>query len=74
MAGSLCHIVSETGEFNMDLIENLGDAHEALDECFNIIYTISGGNRDYINFVLSALDYLTLDIDMKLSEPVGLIK
>jgi hypothetical protein len=28
----------------MNLIENLGDAHEALEECFILIYELSGGN------------------------------
>jgi hypothetical protein len=37
MAGSLNHIVGEDGRFTMSSIENLGDAHEALDECFQII-------------------------------------
>jgi hypothetical protein len=36
MAGSLSHICGEDG-FTMDLIENLEDAHEALEECYNII-------------------------------------
>lgn len=37
MAGSLKHITDADGNFTMDLIENLGDAHEALEECFNKI-------------------------------------
>ena len=37
MAGSLNHIVNEDGSFNMDLIENMRDAHEALAECHQII-------------------------------------
>ncbi len=37
MAGSFEHIVNEKGNFYMDLIENMGDAHEALEECFEII-------------------------------------
>ncbi len=37
MAGSLHHIVAEDGRFQMELIENLGDAHEALAECHQII-------------------------------------
>lgn len=37
MAGSLNHIVNEDGSFTMDLIENMGDAEEALEECHRII-------------------------------------
>jgi len=37
MAGSLNHIIDENGVFTMDFIDNLGDAHEALEECFGII-------------------------------------
>lgn len=45
MAGSLNHIIDdETGQFTMSGIENLGDAHEALDECFKIILHLSGGD------------------------------
>jgi len=37
MAGSLSHIVAEDGTFQMELISNMGDAHEALEECHQII-------------------------------------
>lgn len=37
MAGSLNHVTAEDGSFRMDLIENGGDAHEALEECHQII-------------------------------------
>ena len=37
MAGSLSHITDDNGNFTMDLIDNLGDAHEALEECFDRI-------------------------------------
>lgn len=40
MAGSLAHITADDGTFTMDLIDNLGDAHEALEECFNTINTL----------------------------------
>lgn len=43
MAGSLNHIVDDEGYFYMDAIENLGDAHEALHECFEIIRELTGG-------------------------------
>ena len=37
MAGSFRHIVDQNGAFTMRYIENMGDAHEALEECFDII-------------------------------------
>jgi hypothetical protein len=37
MAGSLNHMIAEDGSFDFDLIENMGDAHEACEECFDII-------------------------------------
>ena len=50
MAGSLMHIVdAETGRFRMDLIENLGDAHEALEDCFMIIHEMTGGSMEEVN-------------------------
>ena len=48
MAGSFRHIVADDGSFTMDLIENMGDAHEALEECHQIIAELSarwGGER-----------------------------
>lgn len=37
MAGSLNHIIADDGSFDMELIENMGDAHEALGECHQFI-------------------------------------
>ena len=42
MAGSFASIVDDRGDFTMDLIENLGDAEEALHECFHIIRLMAG--------------------------------
>jgi hypothetical protein len=44
MAGSLNHIVDTDGSFTMSLIDNLGDAHEALEECYALIIELSGGD------------------------------
>jgi hypothetical protein len=41
MSGSLAHITDENGNFTMELIETMGDAHEALEECFNIIQELA---------------------------------
>ena len=37
MAGSYLHICDVDGSFSMELIENMGDAHEALEDCHSII-------------------------------------
>lgn len=67
MAGSLNHIIREDGKFTMDLIENLGDAHEALEECFTIIHALSdGGAKHIINIVCDDNKYPTITRDMKL--------
>lgn len=49
MAGSLSHIIGPDGRFRMDLIENLGDAWEALEECFILIYVLSGGESNKVS-------------------------
>lgn len=56
MAGSLNHIVDdETGQFRMDGIENLGDAHEALDECFKLIHRLTRGDINVVNDCLRGI-------------------
>ena len=55
MAGSLSHIVDANGSFTMELIENLGDAHEALEECFALIYELAGGDSDKISTACSKI-------------------
>ena len=57
MAGSLSHIIAEDGSFQMDLIENLGDAEEALSECFHIILRLSGGDMTKVSGVCRHLRY-----------------
>lgn len=65
MAGSLLHIVDDdTGKFTMDTIENLGDAHEALEECFNIILKLSNGKIQIVNRVLRDLSYPKIEHPM----------
>lgn len=45
MAGSLSHIVDDhTGGFRWDLIENMGDAYEMAEECYDIIAYLCGGD------------------------------
>jgi hypothetical protein len=68
MAGSLNHIVSDDGHFEMDCIENLGDAHEALFECFEIIRVLSGGSKDKINAVCENLNFPCIKSNLYESE------
>ncbi len=64
MAGSLNHIVSDAGQFRMGSIENMGDAHEALDECFKIILELTGGNKEDVNRVLDKLRFPSIESNM----------
>ena len=49
MAGSYRHVTNERAEFSgMDLIDHLGDAHEALEECVWMIRNLAGGDRHRI--------------------------
>jgi len=58
MAGSLNHIVrEEDGAFTMEYIETLGDAHEALEECFHIIATLINGDKKKLDSICEALGY-----------------
>lgn len=58
MAGSLNHIINTDGSFHMDLIENIGDAHEALEECFNIIRYMSYGDMAKVSMACNQLGYV----------------
>lgn len=50
MAGSYRMIVDDNGDFcGIDLIENLGDAYEALEECFEMIRWLTGGDKQKIH-------------------------
>lgn len=67
MAGSLNHIVDcETGGFRMGGIDNLGDAHEALDECFKLIYALTGGDKNVINNRMKELGLPSIKCNMTL--------
>lgn len=57
MAGSLNHIVDGDGTFTMNHIENLGDAHEALEECHQIIAELLDGDLDRLEAACHALGY-----------------
>ena len=64
MAGSLNHIVGNDGKFSMKTVENMGDAYEALEECFHIIHYITGGEANVVNKYLDELGYPTIKHDM----------
>ena len=50
MAGSYKHIINRDGEFTgTELIDNLGDAYEALEECYDMIQYLSDGDRTQIH-------------------------
>jgi len=57
MAGSLSHIVGSDGKFTMDLLDHMGDAREALEECFEIIYGLAKGNSKKISKICKKLGY-----------------
>jgi hypothetical protein len=49
MAGSYRHITKSDGSFNgINLLDNLGDAYEALEECYAMIKFLTGGNKEKI--------------------------
>ena len=49
MAGSYRHITDADGAFiGVALIDNLGDAHEALEECHDMIQQLTGGDKKKI--------------------------
>jgi len=49
MGGSLNHILGVDGEFTMVCIDNLGDAYEALKECFDLIVILSEGDCSHVS-------------------------
>lgn len=57
MAGSLNHLVGPDGRFWMETIENMGDAEEALYECFNIIRVLTGGRMGAVNKACDRLGF-----------------
>lgn len=50
MAGSYHHIINNDGSFRgTELIDNLGDAYEALEECYDMIqWLTNGGDRQKV--------------------------
>jgi hypothetical protein len=49
MAGSYNHIVNDDGTFRgYDLLDHMGDAWEALEDCYWMIQHLSGGSKERI--------------------------
>ena len=49
MAGSYRHITNKNNRFiGTSLLDNLGDAHEALEECYMMILHLTGGDKKKI--------------------------
>ena len=48
MAGSYRHCADDTGAFRFDAIENMGDAHEACEMMYWMIYVLAGGSPQRI--------------------------
>ena len=49
MTGGYRHIVNEDGSFRgVDLLDHLGDAYEALEECYEMIQYLNDGNKTKI--------------------------
>lgn len=49
MAGSYRHIADSNNDFTgIKLIDNLGDAHEALEECYLMIKQLTGNDKKKI--------------------------
>ena len=69
MAGSLRHIVdSDTGKFTMDCLDHMGDAREALSECFHLIIAMTGGDMDEVNEYCRALCFPEIHRNMNNAE------
>lgn len=54
MAGSYNHLLNDDGTFRFDMIENMGDAHEACQQCFAIIQHLAGGSEEKIQGALDS--------------------
>lgn len=73
MAGSYGHIVSKKGRkfLGTSLLDNMGDAYEALEECYLMIEELSGGDQAKIDAARAgALARLRKDDDSYLAPEV----
>jgi len=66
MAGSFNHILESDCRFKMDSIDNLGDASEALEDCYTLIFFLSGYDSKKISDackILNLVDPWDIDYD-----------
>lgn len=57
MAGSYQHIVNENGTFcGVSHLDHMGDAYEALEECYWMIQRLAGGSKERIEAARSGAD------------------
>ena len=65
MAGSLSHITDENGQFTFDRVDNMGDAWETCEECFNDIKKLEAEKKaisDDLDHERSMKQFLTNEI------------
>ena len=65
MSGSFASIVGDDGEFRVDFIENLGDAHEALEQCFSIIHFFTAGKPENVNVACDLYNFPLIGVQMR---------
>ena len=71
MGGSYRHVTDTGGNFtDMDCIDNLGDAHDALEECVEMIHWLASGNPEVI-YQAYLHGYLAKHYDYALAEDKG---
>lgn len=64
MAGSLNHIVDNDGQFTIDLIDDMGDAYEALEECFHIVHRLTQiVGRSELDRICDELNYPRVSVE-----------
>lgn len=68
MAGSYRHCRHDNGAFQFDLIENMGDAHEACEMMYWMIYLLAGGSEQRIR---DAEDFYYRMVRGEMSWPVN---
>jgi hypothetical protein len=70
MAGSYKHVIGDDGEFiGTDLIDNLGDAYEALEEMYDMIEYLTRGDRVKIHEAWRNGHYVKRKPERVIAEP-----
>jgi len=58
MAGSFNHLVGIDDKFTADMLDNMGDAIEALEECWKIIFELADDDKQIIGEVCDKFDFV----------------